>query len=281
MTGHRYRYSVKSLDVGFVFGALGAIALPGPVLLIMLDAVGTAESAARNLLTTSTARGMLISHRSGRYAVYQLSPASLAGYQRVAGTAAEVGWSGRFHALIYDVPEKHRAIRDRIRYAADYAGYGLLRAGVLISPEDRRERFSGLLGGLPAGCRMYAATVQPEDLSAARAMTRDAWDLEALAGQYRDANDRLRATDATLPDTCWSGLTRWHALYRRLLALQLSDPALPPELLPARWPGRGFVEALDHLNRRWGPQLQPALRAEAATADPAGLAVYYPSPWTT
>lgn len=279
MTAQRFRFPAKGFDIGFVFGALGASALPGPVLIGMLGALGTHESAARNALTVMSTRGMVVTQRHGRYGVYRLAPGSLARYRQIEGTAPEPSWTGRFHAVVYDVPERHRAYRDRLRYVADAAGYGLLRPGVLISPEDRLDRLTGGLGKHPPGCRFYPVGVETSDLTQARQMTRDAWDLETLAAQYRDARERLAHVEAATPADWRDGLNRWHDLYARLLTFQMADPGLPRELLPAPWPRTDLTEAMAQLNRHWAPLLHPWLRDVASSWDPNGLAVYYASPW--
>lgn len=279
MTAQRARFPAKGFDIGFVFGALGASALPGPVLIGMLGALGTQESAARNALTVMCTRGMVVAERHGRYGVYCLASGSLARYRQIEGTAPEPSWTGRFHALVYDVPERHRAYRDRLRYVADAAGYGLLRPGVLISPEDRLDRLTRVLGEHPAGCSFYPVGMETSDLTQARRMTRDAWDPEALAAQYRDARERLAHVDAATPASWRDGLSRWYDLYTRLLTFQMADPGLACELLPAPWPRTDLTEAMTQLNRHWAPLLQRWLRDVASTWDPNGLAVYYTSPW--
>lgn len=279
MTSRRYRYTPKSLDLAFVFGALGASALPGSVLLRMMSAIGTHESAARNLLTTMRSMQTIEVDRVGRHAVYRLGSGALARYREIEGTSARLPWRGRFHTIVYDIPEKHRTFRDRFRYLTAFAGYGTLRPGLLISPEDRRARVEVQVGDLPDGCRLYLAELEPHDLAEARRMTSDAWDLTSLASQYRHARQLLHGIAGTTDDSPWHGLVRWNDLYRQLYGFQLTDPNLPPELLPKRWPHTAFVEMLDRVNQQVGPQLQPALRTEVAALDPAGLAVYYRSPW--
>ena len=55
--------------------------------------------------------------------------------------------------------------------------------------------------------------------------------------------------------------------------LVIADPHLPQELLPPRWPVGIMFAELDQLNARWGPSLQPLLRAGVEDAAP-GLAHY-------
>lgn len=281
MVDERYRRTPRSMDVGFVFGALGADELAGTVLVRMLAPLGLGESATRNLLTRMVARGSLEVRRSGRLAGYRLSPGVLSRYREIEGTDVVAPWSGRFHAIVYDIGERHRSLRDRFRYLYAYAGYGVLRSGLLIAPVDRRDRVGSQLPELPRGCVAFACDVVPTDPAEARRMAATAWDLDDVSRRYREAAALLAQSQHRSFDDPWAGLAELRSLYQQLYGVQLADPRLPPELLPTDWPAAHFGDLREELNRAWGPQLQPRLRAEARGLDPAGLCRFYDSPWTS
>ncbi len=274
----RYRWTSAAADVPFLLGALGASALTGPALVALLGGLGRGESAARNLLTRMVELGSLEVERTGRTNVYRLARSSTDRYREVEGTSAQPEWSGSFHALVYDVPEAQRSLRDRLQHAARSAGYGQLRAGVLIAADDRwprmrltEERFAG-------DAWIHRVSLTPPDLREARAMARTAWDLDGLAGRYRRALDEC----AAVPDTVagdWAALRAWRDLYDVFFAAQLEDPHLPIELLPASWPAARFVAAQADVNTRIGNALLPFLRAEADARDAVGGNLYYAPPW--
>lgn len=282
MTGQRYRWTAAQYSVGVIFGALSASALTGTVLVRLLRALHIRESAARNVLATMRARGLLTVERVGRQAVYRMAFRMHARYQEIEGTAEAAGWSGSFHGLIYDIPERHRSHRDRFRYLTGNAGYGLLRPGVLISVGDRLPRVRDAIGDLPDGCRSHPVRITPQDLPEARAMANHAWQLDELAAGYAEMTGLLARTAAELdaePVTDqWRGLVLWDRVYRQMASLQMSDPRLPPELLPAGWPDRNFWSELGKVNDRLGPRVQPALRDEARRLDPAGLCEFHDPP---
>jgi phenylacetic acid degradation operon negative regulatory protein len=274
----RYRWTVAAADVPFLLGALGATALAGPALVTLLGGLGRGESASRNLLTRMTELGALEVERIGRTNVFRLARSSTDRYREVEGTNTPAAWTGSFAALLYDVPEAQRSLRDRLQHAARSAGYGRLRAGVLIAADDRwarmrltEERFAG-------DAWIHRVTVTPPDLREAREMARTAWDLDGLSARYRRA---LEACDA-VPDVVaadWAALRSWRALYDVFFMAQLEDPHLPAELLPASWPAARFVAAQAEVNARIGNALLPFLRAEADARDTVGGNAYYAPPW--
>lgn len=274
----RYRWTSAAADVPFLLGALGARSLTGPALVALLVGLGRGESAARNLLTRMCELGALEVERSGRTNVYRLASSSTDRYREVEGTNAPAAWTGSFHALLYDVPEQQRSLRDRLQHAARSAGYGQLRAGVLIAADDRwprmrltEERFAG-------AAWIHRVSLTPPDLGEARAMARTAWDLDGLAGRYQRAIDRCGAVPETVAGD-WAALRSWRELYDVFFAAQLEDPHLPAALLPAAWPAARFVAEQAAINTRIGNALLPFLRAEADARDDVGGNAYYPPPW--
>ena len=274
----RYRWTSAAADVPFLLGALGATSLTGPALVGLLVGLGKGESASRNLLTRMRDLGALEAEPSGRTNIYRLARSSTDRYREVEGTNAEAAWTGSFHALLYDVPEAQRTLRDRLQHAARSAGYGQLRAGVLIAADDRwarmrltEERFAG-------DAWIHRVTVTPPYLQEARAMARTAWDLDGLDGRYQRALDACGAVPATVAAD-WAALRSWRELYDVFFLAQLEDPHLPAELLPASWPAARFAAAQAHVNARIGTALLPFLRADADAHDAVGGNSYYPPPW--
>ncbi len=274
----RYRWTAASVDVPFLLGALGASELTGPALVGLLVGLGRSESASRNLLTRMRDLGALQADQRGRTNVYRLAESSSDRYREVEGTKAPAVWSGSFHTLLYDVPERQRSLRDRLQHAARSAGYGQLRGGVLIAADDRWARMRLTDERFAGDAWIHRVSTTPSDLHEARAMARTAWDLDGLAGRYQRALDACGA----VPDTIaagWPALRSWRELYDVFFLAQLEDPHLPAELLPASWPAARFVDAQATSNGRIGTALLPFLRAEADSHDAVGGNSYYPPPW--
>lgn len=267
------------MDVPFLFGALGANAVTGPVLVRMLDGLGVRESAARNLLVRMCDMGFLDVERHGRVAVYRINSESRPRYHQVEGTEEDPAWGGSFHTVVYDIPERFRRLRDRLHHTAHQAGYGQLRPGVLITVGDRWSRLRLAPTDFPAGTWCHRGRLVPRDLTEARTMTARAFDLPDLADRYETA---LAACErAPRPaEPSWEALVAWRALYSDFFTAQIADPNLPESLLPAGWPAGRFRAAQLAVNERIGNVVQPFLRDRAAEVDPHTLCEYYVTPWS-
>jgi phenylacetic acid degradation operon negative regulatory protein len=195
--------------------------------------------------------GWLASRRAGRETVYALTPAAwrlldegrTRIFQRAAGP-----WDGRWHMVIYSVPEAERAARDQLRKQLAWLGFGPLAASVWVSPHDR---VAALRAALPAGAavRLDAFRAASEGARADRDIAGRAWDLAGLDRDYAALLARYRPRLAGYR----RGPAPREALVERVRLLQdyrrfpFRDPDLPPELLPAGWSGRAahevFLEA--------------------------------------
>ena len=239
--------------VPFLFGiahGLDRTELPGPVLVRLLGDLGLTESAARALIARMQRDGQLAGRRRGRTVDYRLVGEFARAFERIRTAATGPSWSGRFHAVLYQVPERHRAFRDQLRRVAVFAGYGLLQHGVLISPTDRRAQLAPTLAAAPAGAQVIFGELRLDAADAAQA-AHQAWDLAQLAATYRR---HIRALHAALgrtgtPRPDGHTLRRFADLLGEPLVDTLRATALPPELAPPDWPLpklRAAIEAVQH-----------------------------------
>lgn len=275
----RYRWTAAMLDVPFALGALGATALSGPSLVRLLCGLGREESAARNLLVRMRTMGALEVEQRGRVNCYRLGASSTDRYREVEGTQERADWSGTFDAVLYHVPEKQRTLRDRLQHTARAAGYGLLRAGVLIAATPRWHRLHMPWEELGGESWMERVELRPADRADGLRMARRAWDLDALNESYGRALRRCAETPA-LVEPSWATLRHWRELYAAFFDALLTDPHLPAELLPEDWLQPRFALAQNEVNVRIGRVLLPYLRQQADERDPGGVNEYYPPPWS-
>ena len=102
---------------------------------------------------------------------------------------------------------------------------------------------------------IYPTRLAMSTPDAARA-AHDAWDLDALAGLYRDhvttLSDALRTLPASPPATA-ATLRKFAHLVQAPLTDTLRDPELPPELVPRQWPGHRLRDLTREVNGRLGP----------------------------
>lgn len=232
----------------FIVTVYGDVVVPrGEVLWIgslieICARIGISENLVRTAVSRLVAAGRLQGERVGRRSFYRLAPAARAEFADAA-------------RLLYAQP---RPSGDWLVMLAPDMAEDLVR-------RHRMARIGGDLwicparGALPdtGGLVLRASPVAGLDRLPQLA---GYWDLAALADGYRTVLDRF----APLADG--SALSPEDALIARLLLVHLyrgvllRDPGLPPEALPADWPGTGAQA----LFRRLYAALTP--RAEAHIA---------------
>ncbi|MCO1659483.1 PaaX family transcriptional regulator [Pseudonocardia sp. S2-4] len=215
-------------------------------LVALVDCFDVPEATVRVVVGRLRREGWLTSRRDGRETVYLLTPAAwelldegrTRIFQRAAGP-----WDGRWHMVIYSVPEADRAVRDQLRKQLAWFGFGPLAASVWVSPHDR---VAALRAALPAGAPIRLDTFRAGSAGAAadRDIAGRAWDLVGLDRDYAALLARYRPRLADYR----RGLPPREALVERVRLMQdyrrfpFRDPDLPPELLPADWSGRAAHE---------------------------------------
>jgi phenylacetic acid degradation operon negative regulatory protein len=217
-------------------------------LLKMLETLGVSERAARSTLSRMQKRGWLRSRRNGRYSRYSLTQRGLRvvreGEIRIF-EPRRTAWDGRWHMVVYSVPEQHRDLRSRLRRNLGWLGFGRLAPGTWISPNDRRDEVKALLSELEA--QPYAVYFSGMQLHFAsdEQIVRRCWDLPTINQAYREFIGRYRPAfircqraleggDGIPPQECFRQrfwLTLDYSQFPRW------DPNLPPALLPAGWLG--------------------------------------------
>lgn len=239
-------------------------ALPGPVLLRLLADLGLSEPAARAVILRMRREGWLRSVRRGRRADYELAPAVLAMEQRYERQlrGPRAAWEGRFHGLLYEVPERHRSFRDSLRRFAHLAGYATLRPGLLIALGDRSTELAPMLERTPKDCQILHVRLElpaPD----ARRLAVELWSLDALAESYQTlirsttaAAERAQREAPAGPDA----LREFAATVGPVFEAAAQDPGVPDDLLPDDWPGAQLSAALGQALRAFEPLLSPYLQ---------------------
>jgi phenylacetic acid degradation operon negative regulatory protein len=221
-------------------------------LIAVCGAFGLPESTVRVATSRLRKDGWLTAARDGRETVYALTPHAVAMldegrtriFQRAAGP-----WDGQWHMVIYQVPETDRPLREQLRRRLSWLGFGSLAPSVWVSPHDRTSQVREEFAGHPSA-RLDIFRSRSAGAAADRDIASRAWDLPALDRDYTELLDRYRPRldgyrEGTIDDRA-ALVERTHLIsdYRRF---PFRDPDLPPELLPAGWPGRAahdvFLEA--------------------------------------
>ena len=251
--------------VPFLFGVAGRTELSGTALNRLLGDLGLSASAARALVARMRRDGSLASTRRGRATDYRLAGTFEQAFRRVRDHAERPPstWTGSFHAVLYQVSERHRAFRDALRRAALLSGYGLLQHGVLIALTDRTPAIADVLDRRPGEARVFVTSVGMDTADAARAAA-TAWDLGGLTLTYRahvEELERALADRSDQPAASASTLRRFADLARAPMTDTLRDPGLPPELLPDGWIGARLRQVIGEVNARFGPAAVAYVRA--------------------
>jgi phenylacetic acid degradation operon negative regulatory protein len=262
--------SIVCFTVGVAQARPGA-SVAGPVLLRLLADLGISNSAARSLLLRMRRAGWLTSERSGRQALYRLAPVLSTAEERLDRQLRGLRptWNGSFTGVLFSVPERHRAYRDRLRRTAELLGYIKLRPGLLIATTDRYDELLALLPAQPGGSQLLRLTLafSADD---SRRMVRRLWDLDGIAARCRTAlaTADLSTTAAQLnPPRGADALRAFAAATVPLFELAANDPDLPDELLPADWPAAQVGAALGRAFAVFGPALVAYLGEQGVDKD--------------
>jgi phenylacetic acid degradation operon negative regulatory protein len=268
------RWPSRGRSVGlvpFLFGIVGEPAIAGPVLRRLLEDLGVSADASRALLSRMVRAGQLASERAGRYTHYRLTGEFARAFIRIRDQSQTrpAAWAGHFHALLYSVPEEHRDFRDGLRRAAIFAGYGILQQGVLIAPDDRSAVLTLELADGPPGTQVWLTTMAMDAEQAARAASL-AWGLPGLAGIFRGHIDRLTHAGPVLDDGP-AALRLYADTLMPALTDTLREPALPPDLFPADWPGTGLRAAIGTFTGTYGPATERYVSAMMRSRAASGV----------
>ena len=217
--------------------------LPSAAIVALLAESGVTPAGARTAISRLARRGVLEGSRRGRHSSYRLAHAAAAslaigGHWILTATATARPWDGQWTLVAFTLPQEHSAQRRALRGQLRWLGFAPLYDGLWISPRT-----------LPGPAMRHLAQLTPGTISVFRGRQADlgattgrdpldAWDVEAIAGQYGDFVDRWQALLPQVRSGQVSGPAAVRArtevmdTFRRFPTL---DPQLPVELLPANW----------------------------------------------
>jgi len=213
--------------------------------------LGIEEKATRQALMRTAAAGWLEPEKLGRRTRWRLTASAWRmlsdGAERIYSfTGPAEHWDGRWLLVYARVPESDRRARHVVRSRLSWAGFGSLGAGLWISPHpDRGTEAVEVLraAGLEGDAHVFEAT--RSGLGDVRVMVAAAWDLAAVEEQYEQFIEEFR--DPAPGDVLARQVELVHA-WRRFPSV---DPALPRELLPARWSGLEAARLFADRHQRW------------------------------
>jgi phenylacetic acid degradation operon negative regulatory protein len=152
-------------------------------------------------------------------------------------------WDRRWHVLVLE-QISNRSARERVRSALTFLGYAPIADNTWIAAYQSNEVDTVL-----ATDRAEARAFTAEFAGDPAAMASELWDLDELAEAYSDWLDDAKDLAAEAPDPLGTEPDddeRAFAVRSKLIhewrKFLFRDPGLPPELLPADWPGAAAAE---------------------------------------
>jgi len=224
-------------------------------LVASLASLGYSEDAARQALSRSTREDWLRTERRGRRSRMFLTAASRKllreGAERIYSFGDPWEWDGRWLIVVLRVPEERRSVRHQLRSRLAWAGLGSLGGGVWLTPHIEREHELALAISEESTAEAKSFIAQLSTLGDPKRLIAEAWDLDAVRGQYTAFIDEFAGLRATTPEACFRNMTLLVHAWRRFPFL---DPDLPARLLPARWPRTRAHALFVDRHRRWQPK---------------------------
>lgn len=204
---------------------------------------GISEAALRQAVSRMSRQGWLAGSKVQNRAYYAVTER---GRRRIEGLSPRIygpviEWDGRWRLLTYNVAERHRERRDRLRKELAVLGWAPLSASTWLSPRDSigevRELIAG--AGLDGSVDVFEGSYAGPHSD--RELLVKCWDLQAIAVSY---NDFIATYEPRLlREREQRSLKNEEAYIERLWLVHdyrkftYIDPGLPSELLPAHWPG--------------------------------------------
>ena len=256
--GARRREAGGASARSLLLTVLGEFVLPREVpawtgaLVGALAEVDVEEKAARQALSRTAAEGLLTPERDGRRVRWRLTPAGSRlleqGRDRIYGFGRRLQpWDGRWLVVAVSVPETQRQLRHRLRTRLTWAGLGSPMPGLWVTPDaDKEKEVAAVVDEL--GVEAFSFTGPFGQIGEEQRVVAGAWELADVEQRYRaflGAVPRVEVHDAA---EAFAAQVRLVQQWRRFPFL---DPALPPELLAATWPGPAAAALFRERHEAW------------------------------
>jgi phenylacetic acid degradation operon negative regulatory protein len=217
-------------------------ALPSAALVDLLAEFDVNSSGARAALSRLSIRGLLVGTKDGRNTFYRVADGfrHLLPYgpiHTLAFAKPKPDWDGMWTMVAFTVPEDQRRLRPMLRARLQSLGFAPLYDGLWVSPHPPDTELDIALEVAPSrSCTVIRATELPTD---ARLSVASAWNLDELGSSYAEFINTFRPVLRRLErgriGPTEALVSRTRANYRWFV-FAVTDPDLPEELLPKRWP---------------------------------------------
>jgi phenylacetic acid degradation operon negative regulatory protein len=217
-------------------------------LLRLVIPLGFSANAIRLGLSRMSRYGVFKIRRSGRRSYYSLSDKGMKWMEQGKVRAFETEhkqWDGKWRLVVYSIPERHRNLRDKLRFKLCSLGFARLGTSLWIAPHDHSTEIDKYIkdrcmaGYVQTFVAEYTGYQQPREFAAS------VWNTMDLARKY----GVFVQNHANLYEKCQKAeqsgkeldlaecFARRFCMTAEYVALRLEDPMLPLDLLPENWVG--------------------------------------------
>lgn len=198
---------------------------------------GVAGGAARTALSRMAAAGELVVDDRSWYGLAD----SFLDRQRAQETARageRLDWNGRWRMAVVEGEARERGARAELRRATERLRLAELRDGVWLRPDNLpRSREPEAHSVVDGQCRWFDVH-EVQDADQHDGMAGALWDLEGWAAATQVIRRDMAALRRRLDAGDTGALAEGFVVSAAALRHFRTDPLLPDELLPRRWPGR-------------------------------------------
>lgn len=220
----------------------------------LAEEVGSAPPLTRTAIARLKKRAVIVGVRRDGVPGYAVHPGAVRMLQRGDRrifTPRSMSIDDPWCLISFSLPEQQRAVRHQLRRRLHWIGCGIVAPGLWICPDYLADEVEEILHEL--NIRRHATLFRTE-LPRVAGRIEDAvaqwWDLAAIESAHRDF---IAAMSTRLPDRQPSAAEAFRIYVAGIdvwRTIPYIDPGLPPQLLPADWPGRHSVELFTVLSDR-------------------------------
>ena len=167
-------------------------------------------------------------------------------------------WDGQWRLVLFDVPARENAQRERLRRYLRERHFGYLQNSVWVTPDPLEKERQILSGGRINVESLILLEAKPCAGESDVEIVMGAWDFDRINNHYtRYLKVLEEQPSGTLRnETTAKALLRWAAMEREAWIVAVTnDPLLPSRILPSDYAGqrvwRRRVETLRDAGRRW------------------------------
>jgi phenylacetic acid degradation operon negative regulatory protein len=252
-------------------------------LIELVAPMGATERLVRTSVFRLAQEGWLDATREGRRSAYTLPDEArprLARANRRIYAPPGLDWDGGWTILLAPNGSIPAALRNSVRKELEWEGFAMLAPGLLAHPAFDADSLAEILRRVDGDGKVFVCRATELPGVGARPLgqlVQEGWALSGVMASYgrfiedfSPLHDLLQAGAAVEPRAAFVMRTLLIHAYRRV---QLHDPMLPLDLLPAPWPGSaayGLAQAIYRLVwERAEQHLMDVLRREDAAAPAA------------